>query len=142
MAVEGSGFGIGSLSRQTGCNIETIRYYERIGLLPAPPRTAGGHRSYDREHVRRLGFIRRSRELGFPLDEVRALLRLADGDEVDCGTVQAITVRHLRGVRERIQDLRRLERTLKTISDQCAGGVAPHCPVIEALSGGPHGGAS
>jgi len=128
-------FSIGQLSNRTGCNIETIRYYEKIGLLPAPPRTAGGHRVYRGDHAQRLGFIRRSRELGFSLDEVRALLDLSDGGEYDCGKVREITLHHLRGVKARIRDLRRLERTLTTISNECEGGVAPNCPILESLSG-------
>lgn len=125
---------IGGLSRRTGCNIETIRYYERIGLLPPPPRTAGGHRLYGPRHVDRLFFIRRGRELGFSLDDVRAMLALADGDEIECARVYEITMQHLRDVRRRIRDLRRLERTLKAVSDGCHGGTAPHCPVIETLT--------
>ncbi len=126
-------FGIGRLSRHTGCNIETIRYYEKIGLLPAPPRTAGGHRLYGNEHARRLRFIRRGRELGFSLDDVRALLGLADGDECNCGRVKEITLHHLDSVKDKIRDLRQLERTLAKISDDCEGGIAPSCPIIEAL---------
>lgn len=133
MSVENQEFSIGKLSRHTGCNIETIRYYEKTGLLPAPPRTAGGHRLYDGEHAKRLGFVRRSRELGFSLDEIRALLELADGAEFDCGEVKTITLRHLQSVREKIRDLKRLERTLTQISDECAGGIAPDCPILDAL---------
>ena len=128
-------FSIGRLSKQSGCKIETIRYYEKISLLPAPPRTAGGHRLYAEDHARRLGFIRRSRQLGFSLDEIRALLGLADGDEYNCDKVKVITLHHLQGVRNKIKDLRKLERTLKTISDDCGGGIAPSCPIIEALFG-------
>ncbi len=127
------GFSIGRLSKHTGCNIETIRYYEKISLLPAPPRTAGGHRLYAKDHVRRLGFIRRSRELGFSLEEIRALLGLADGGEYNCGKVKEITLHHLQSVKDKIRDLRKLERTLTTISNACGGGVAPRCPIIEAL---------
>ena len=74
----------GELAQQSGCNIETVRFYEKRGLLPAPPRTAGGHRDYDREHLKRLTFIRRSRELGFTLDNVRSLLTLVDGSDWTC----------------------------------------------------------
>ena len=129
-------FSIGRLSKHTGCNVETIRYYEKIGLLAAPPRTAGGHRIYGGEHARRLGFIRRSRELGFSLDEIRALLGLADGGDYNCGKVKEITVHHLQSVKDKIRDLRKLERTLTTISNECEGGIAPHCPIIEALYSG------
>ena len=128
-------FGIGRLSKHTGCNIETIRYYEKIGLLPTPPRTEGGHRLYAKDYARRLGFIRRSRELGFSLDEIRALLDLADGGEYNCGEVKEITLHHLQSVKDKIRDLKKLERTLATISNECEGGIAPNCPIVEALYG-------
>jgi len=126
-------FTIGVLSERTGVNIETIRYYEKIGLLPAPPRTEGGHRLYAEDHLKRLIFIRRSRELGFNQAEIRALLGLVDGGGYTCGEVKAMTLHHLQGVREKIKDLRRLERTLAGISSQCEGGSVPECPVIDAL---------
>jgi MerR family mercuric resistance operon transcriptional regulator len=97
---------IGGLSRRTGCNVETIRYYERIGLLPAPPRR-GRYRCYGPEDVGRLGFLRRARELGFTLDEVRALLDLAAGGQSSCAAAREIAAAHLREVRARISDLRR-----------------------------------
>ena len=125
---------IGALSQQTGVNVETIRYYEREGLLPSAPRTAGGHRVFGKTHLRRLFFIRRSRELGFSGSEVRALLGLVDGGYT-CGKVRDLTLRHLVSVRAKIADLRRLEKTLSTISSKCAGGDTPACPVVEALSG-------
>jgi len=127
-------FSIGALSKYSGCNIETIRYYEKCGLLPAPPRTEGGHRLFGADHLKRLTFIRRSRELGFSLDEIRALLGLVDGGDYTCGDVKALTVAHLKDVREKIKDLRKLEKTLAEISSQCEGGTVPECPVIEALS--------
>ena len=123
---------IGALSERTGVNVETIRYYEREGLLPNAPRTAGGHRVFDEVHLRRLIFIRRSRELGFSGTEVRALLRLVDGGYT-CGEVRELTLKHLADVREKIADLRRLEKTLATISSECEGGDIPDCPIIEAL---------
>lgn len=126
-------FTIGVLSERTGVNIETIRYYEKIGLLPAPPRTEGGHRLYAEDHLKRLIFIRRSRELGFGQGEVRALLSLVDGGGYTCGEVKALTVQNLQSVRDKIKDLRRLERTLAGISSQCEGGSMPECPVIDAL---------
>lgn len=125
--------GIGALSKRAGCNIETIRYYEKCGLLPAPPRTKGGHRLYGEGHLKRLVFIRRSRELGFSLDEVRALLGLVDRGDYTCGEVKALTLDHLQTVREKIKDLRRLEKTLAGISSRCEGGTVPECPIIEAL---------
>ncbi len=124
---------IGPLSRRTGCKIETIRYYERIGLMPVPPRTAGGHRSYGNDHERRLKFIRRCRELGFSIDEIRVLLGLVDGGDYTCGEVKSVTDRHLEQLRQKITDLRKLERTLKTIGAACDGGRVPDCPIIDAL---------
>jgi len=125
---------IGALSKATGVNIETIRYYERIGIVPAPPRTAGGHRLYGADHLKRVAFIRRSRELGFSLQEVRGLLGLVDGGAVTCDQVKAVTLRHLGDVRRRIADLRRMERVLRAMADTCDGGAVPDCPIIETLS--------
>jgi MerR family mercuric resistance operon transcriptional regulator len=127
------GLTIGALSERTGVNVETIRYYEREGLLPRAPRTAGGHRVFNEVHLQRLIFLRRSRQLGFSGTEVRALLRLVDGGYT-CGEVQELTLRHLADVRERIADLGRLEKTLATISSKCEGGTVPDCPIIDALS--------
>lgn len=124
---------IGELSRRTGCNIETIRYYERIGLLPAPARR-GRYRSYGAEDVGRLGFVRRSRELGFTLDEVRALLGLAAGGQAACADVRELAASHLKDVRARIADLRRMERVLADSVRACDAGRHPGCPLIQTLS--------
>lgn len=124
---------IGQLSRKTGVNIETIRYYERVKVMPPPPRSQGGHRLYDLNHLKRLTFVRRSRELGFSLDEIRHLLRLVDGGDYTCGEVKALTDLHWKIVREKIADLRRLEKTLARISAQCVGNAVPECPIIDAL---------
>ena len=124
---------IGQLSDQTGCKIETIRYYERIGLLPAPARSEGGYRLYDDNHRRRLSFIRRSRELGFTIDEIRGLLNLVDGGNYTCGDVKAITMEHVENIRHKIADLKKLEKTLSVIASQCAGDATPECPIIDAL---------
>src|SRR5262245_42909999 len=129
----GLALSIGELSRSTGVNIETIRFYERVGILPKPPRSAGGHRIYGHDELMRLGFVRRSRELGFSLDEVRGLLRLVDGGHYTCSEVKAITLDHLADVRRKIADLRRLERTLAHVAGKCRGSKVPDCPVIEAL---------
>lgn len=124
---------IGPLSEKTGCNIETIRYYERIGMMPKPPRTAGGHRVYREEHLKRLTFIRRSRELGFTLDQVRNLLLLVDGDDFTCDEVKTMTLEHADNVHRKINDLKKLERVLKDMVSQCDRGDVPDCPVIDAL---------
>lgn len=128
-----AGIQIGELSRRTGCNIETIRYYERVALLPAPSRNAGRYRIYDTADVRRLAFIRRARELGFTLDEVRTLLALS-ADDGACADVRELTESHLAGVRAKIADLRAMERVLADAVRRCAAGEVPGCPIIEALS--------
>lgn len=124
---------IGTLSKQTGCHIETIRYYERIGLLPKPLRSEGGHRIYDQEQMKRLVFICRSRELGFSLEEIRTLLRLVDGKRYTCQQVKSIMEKHLGDIKKKISDLRRLQKTLADISAQCEGGQIPECPIIDVL---------
>ena len=124
----------GELAQQSGCNIETVRFYERLGLLPAPPRTAGGHRDYAPEHLRRLTFIRRSRALGFTLDEVRSLLALVGGGDWSCAEVRAMTIEHLADVRRKIGDLEKLERVLEDMTAQCEGGALPECPIVDALT--------
>jgi MerR family mercuric resistance operon transcriptional regulator len=124
---------IGELSRRTGCNIETIRYYERIGVLRRPARTEGGFRRYSLNDLRRLAFVRRARDLGFTLDEVRALLRLADGRERSCAAARDLAAAHLNDVRKKIADLKKMERILHGMVLQCADRTLPDCPVIETL---------
>ena len=126
---------IGDLARQTGCNIETIRYYERIGLLPRPPRNAARYRVYELADRRRVGFVRRARELGFTLDEVRALLALSGSDGEDtCAQVRQLAAGHLADIRAKIADLRALERVLYAAVRGCDAGEPPRCPLIESLS--------
>ncbi len=131
--MEHDGIAIGELSRRTGCNIETVRYYERIGLLPKPSRR-GTYRRYEVEDVGRLAFVRRARELGFTLDEVRALLTLATGGQDACAEVREIAATHLADVRAKIADLRAMERALAQAVHQCDAGEMTVCPVISALS--------
>jgi len=129
------GIQIGELSRRTGGNIETIRYYERIGLLPAPARSAGRYRIYDTADVRRLAFIRRARELGFTLDEVRTLLKLSANDgQGACTEVRELAELHLGKVRAKIADLRAMERVLAYAVQRCAAAELSDCPIIDALS--------
>ena len=123
----------GEVSKRIGCNIETVRYYERIGLLPPPPRSKGGHRIYNRDLLKRLNFICRSRELGFTLKQVRDLLRLVDGGSYTCAEVKALTLDHVVEVRRKVADLRRMARVLKEMAAQCEGGTVPDCPIIDAL---------
>jgi Cu(I)-responsive transcriptional regulator len=126
---------IGDLARATGTKVETIRYYERIGVLPAPPRTeTGNYRSYTADHLDRLSFVRRSRDLGFTLDEVRALLALADQRDRDCGAVDAIAREHLADVERKIVDLQALRRELREIIGRCKRGTVAECRIIQALS--------
>lgn len=124
---------IGALSARSGVNIETIRYYEKIGVMPSPTRSASGYRIYGPEHVRRLHFVRRGRELGFGLDELRGLLRLVDGHTYTCEEVHAHTVEHLTDIRQKIADLRRLERVMSDMAAQCTRDQVPECPIIDAL---------
>jgi MerR family mercuric resistance operon transcriptional regulator len=121
------------LARRTGSNLETVRYYEKVGLLPKPPRTAAGYRTYDTTHERRLRFILRARELGFSLNEVRELLRLVDERDQPCAEARAVAAAHLDDVRAKIADLKRMERVLKDVVAQCADGMLPECPLIETL---------
>jgi len=125
---------IGALSERTEVNIETIRYYERIGILPKPPRSSGGHRLYANEHRQRLVFIRRSRALGFSLRQVRLLLGLSGGRRLTCAKVKNITEQHITEIRLKIKDLRRLERVLSDMAAQCRGDELPECPILEALA--------
>lgn len=127
------GFSIGALSGRSGVHIETVRYYEKIGIMPAPARSAGGYRIYGTDHVRRLHFIRRGRELGFSLDELRGLLHLVDGQTYTCREVHALTVEHLAAIRQKIADLQRLEHVMSDMAKQCKGDRVPECPIIDAL---------
>ncbi|MTJ04010.1 MAG: helix-turn-helix domain-containing protein [Sediminimonas qiaohouensis] len=128
-----SGLTRGELARETGCNIETIRYYEKTGLLPDPPRTAAGYRIYSASHLGRLRFILRARELGFPMEDIRGLLGLDDGAAPNCAEVKARTERHLADVRAKIADLRRVETVLAETAAKCSGDHVPDCPVLDAL---------
>jgi MerR family mercuric resistance operon transcriptional regulator len=128
-----AGLAIGELSKLTGVNIETIRYYERIGMLPLPPRTAGGRRVYDATHLRIVAFIRRSRELGFSPDQVRALIRIGGPEKASCRQVRDVASHHLDDIRAKITDLRKLERLLAKTVAQCTGTTAPICPVLDIL---------
>jgi MerR family mercuric resistance operon transcriptional regulator len=125
---------IGALSKRTGCQVETIRYYEHVRLLPRPQRSPGGYRQYGPEHLARLAFIRRARALGFSLDEVRRLLRLADERRRPCAEARAVAATHLADVRAKIADLRRMERVLAETVARCDAGRGVQCPLIDALS--------
>jgi len=124
---------IGQLSKQSGVNIETIRYYERVEMLAPPPRTASGRRVYDATGLRILVFIRRARELGFSLDEIRALLRLGGPEKASCREVREIAAHHLDDIRAKLSDLKKLERLLAKTVARCSGKTAPDCPVLDIL---------
>jgi DNA-binding transcriptional MerR regulator len=125
---------IGQLGRATDTKIETIRYYEKIGLLPAPRRTAANYRSYEAEHLERLGFIRRARELGFSIEDVRELLKLAAHGDSACEEVDQLVARHLETTEQKIEALTRLRRELHDTLESCKGGRIAECRVIQALS--------
>lgn len=124
---------IGELAGETGCQVETIRYYERAGVLPEPARGENNYRQYGPLHRRRLKFVRRCRELGFSLDEIRELLRMVDGGHFTCAEVESIGRRHLEDVRERIRDLHTLESQLAALVSRCDGARTPDCSMLEAL---------
>lgn len=129
---------IGELSRRTGVNIETIRYYERVGIMPAPPRTNGGRRVYSIDQVKRLGFVRGCRRLGFGLDAIAEMLRMVDDDGVSCAQVKDIAETQLRDIRTRIADLKRMESALTRRVSQCDGGDSPTCAIIDTLYADPN----
>lgn len=124
---------IGEMSRQTGVNIETVRYYERIGMMPKPNRSEGGNRLYNTEQLQRLFFIKRCREIGFHLSEIKILLSMVDNTEVTCSEVHDITIKHIADVKRKIKDLRKLEKVLTKMASECNQGNIPECPIIETL---------
>jgi len=126
-------FTIGILSKRTACNIETIRYYERVGLLRLPIRSPGGYRLYGIEHLKRLTFIRRARALGFSIDEVRRLLNLADHHKRPCAEARTVAAEHLEDIHARIADLKAMERVLRETVARCGDSTGAHCPLIETL---------
>lgn len=128
-----SGFTRGDLARATGCNIETIRYYEKTGLLPDPPRTGAGYRIYSAAHATRLRFILRARELGFSMEDIRGLMGLGDDAAPTCAEVKERTERHLTDVRAKIADLRRIKKVLSVTAARCSREDVPDCPVLETL---------
>ena len=121
------------MAERSGVNSETIRYYEKISLLPEPDRSAGGHRVYYEDDLKRLSFVRRCREKGFSLEEIRGLLSLVDGNQVSCKRVKTIADEHLLDIRAKISDLKKIEKTLTKLSSDCSGREVPECPIIEAL---------
>lgn len=128
-----AGLSRGKLAQRTGCHLETIRYYEKTGLLPKPARTESGHRRYDPDQERRLRFIMRCRELGFSVKEVRGFLELIDNQNVSCAEVETTARHHLEDIRAKIQDLKRMEDILAKTVALCSGEDVPECPLIDVL---------
>jgi DNA-binding transcriptional MerR regulator len=125
---------IGDLAKATNTKVETVRYYERIGLMPVPRRSAANYRHYDAGSAERLGFIRRSRALGFSLDQVRELLSLADDQSRSCEAVDQIARDHLAEIDRKVADLAVLRRELDALLRQCRHGVVAECRIIKALA--------
>ena len=132
---EAAALSIGKLSKKTGCHIETIRYYEKISLLPAPCRTEGGHRLYSQDLQQRLIFICKARGLGFTLEEVRNLLCLTDSS-YSCDEVKQIVLRHIDVVKHKISELVQMQNSLESMAGQCNDGSLPQCAAIDSLFDG------
>ena len=124
---------IGELAKTCECPVETIRYYEKIGLLPVAHRQPNGYRSYDDAHRKWLQFILHSRALGFTQDEVRRLTNIAREDQPSCNDVNTLLVEHIDDVRSKLRDLRRMERALRRLEAKCHDGTLDECPVIDEL---------
>lgn len=124
---------IGDLAARTGVSPDTIRYYERLGLLPRAPRSTGRQRRFDESHVERLTFVRRARALGFGLDAIGSLLMLASPGRRSCASVREIALGHLGDVRVRLAELQRLERALADTVARCSGDETPSCAVLSML---------
>ncbi|UTA55617.1 helix-turn-helix domain-containing protein [Lysobacter soli] len=127
---------ISEAAAASGCHLETIRYYERVGLMPAPARTTGGYRAYGPDEVERLRFISRGRELGFSLDEIRSLLGLSDDPAMSCGNVDAIARKHLADIQGRMAELQRMATELERMIVACAGGDRGTCTILGTLKAG------
>lgn len=128
-------FSIGQLAKRSGCKVETVHYYEKIGLMPEPPRTDGGHRVFFLPHVKRLNFIRRSRELGFKIEQIKELLKFIDEPDHHCGEVKEVAIQHAKVVQSKINDLQRLNSALNSMVTPCKGSnnSIDDCPIIDAL---------
>lgn len=124
---------IGEAATASGCHLETIRYYERIGLLPPPARTSSGYRAYAKSDVERLRFIARGRDLGFSLEEIRSLLQLAGHDDLSCAEVDRVARAHLADIRTRIADLQRMAGELGRVIDGCGRGRRDQCAILSTL---------
>ena len=128
------GLTIGALGKATGTKVETIRYYERIGLLPKVERSTGNYRTYGRAELGRLSFIRRARDLGFSIDQVRELMGLADRRDQSCMAVDVIANQHRDAITRKIADLTALAGELDALIDSCSRNTVADCRIIEALA--------
>lgn len=126
-------FNIGQLARQAGVKAETIRYYEKIGLLGVPTRSAGNYRSYSEADAQRLRFVRRSRELGFSIDQIRELMAFSSHGESDCSTVDNVVRSHVQDIEGKIRDLQALSTELSRMIGSCPGGSITDCRILDAL---------
>jgi len=125
---------ISKAATASGCHLETIRYYERIGLVPAPARTRSGYRSYGEDAVDRLRFVTRGRELGFSLEEIGSLLHLSESSDLPCAEVDQLARRHLEDIRAKLKDLRRMAAELERVIGSCSGGERAECTILGTLS--------
>lgn len=128
---------IGQVAQRAGVGIETVRFYERKGLIAEPPRTASGYRQYDKQAISRLRFIRKAGELGFTLAEIGELLSLRSSPESSCGDVKSRAEAKIADINERIRSLRQMKQALAKLTKACSGqGTAHDCPILEALGSG------
>jgi MerR family transcriptional regulator, mercuric resistance operon regulatory protein len=125
---------IGKLAIESGVNVTSVRFYERIGLMGVPERTLGRHRVYSNDHLRRLRFIHRARDLDFSIEEIRRLLALDEPARTSCREVQEITAAHLKNIRQKLASLRRIEDILARTLKQCSGKATPQCPILDLLN--------
>ncbi len=133
--MQSANYTIGRLAKHANCKVETVHYYEKSGLMPMPPRSRGGHRIYDFNHAKRLRFIRRSRELGFSIEQIKTLLKFIDEPNHSCGEVKTVALAQASEVQQKIDDLIRLKSALDKMVSQCKGKRYPanDCPIIDAL---------
>lgn len=133
-----SGLAIGQVAKQTGVSPKTIRYYESVGLLPVPRRARNGYRVYDQRAVEMLRFVKRARELGFPLEEVAQLLALWSNTKRPSAEVKALAARHIARVERKLAELESLRRVLTDLAHRCHGDARPDCPILDELTGESH----
>ena len=132
MKIEKRDLGRSQLAKLAGVNLETVRFYERNGLMPEPIRNAVGYRQYGATDLKRLRFIRRSKELGFSITETRQLLSMSDGQNT-CGDIQIFAEDHIRSIKSKISDLKKMQKTLSVLAESCADNRSAECPMIDTL---------